>query len=380
MLSFTTVFPSAARPLFGLFVWERLRHAAAGADVTVVAPVAWQYRTPCPDTIRDGVKVVHPTFFYVPGIFKCLDGFWLAASAGRAVARAHRGAGFDLVDAHFGYPDGVAAACLAAVFRRPFMVTLRGSELATYDSLLRRALMRWALRRAAAVVAVSQPLAELAQALGTRPERLTVVENGVDLERFHPADRVSLRVALDCSSSRRLLVSVGHLVPLKGFHRVVGALPALLEEFDVDYVVVGGPAPRSEQYAADLHALVERLDLTARVRFVGALPPADVGRWLQAADMLVLDSDREGCPNVVLEAMACGTPVAAASVGAVPDLLTRDSGVVYDRTAGPAALEQALRTALRRAWNPQTVRAAVTTRSWASVGAKVVSLWRKSVA
>ena len=116
----------------------------------------------------------------------------------------------------------------------------------------------------------------------------------------------------------RLIICVGHLVPLKGFHRVIAALKDLREEFpDLTLVIVGGSVTASGNYAQQLHRLVADLGLSGHVIFAGPLPAARVADWLNASDLFVLCSDREGCPNVVWEAMACGRPVVSPKVGAV---------------------------------------------------------------
>ncbi|HVY62097.1 MAG TPA: glycosyltransferase, partial [Planctomycetota bacterium] len=193
VLVFTTVYPSAARPVHGLFVHERIRHLARHADVRVVAPEPWwplrrpEGRAPAVET-REGLEVHHPTFWYVPGFLKALDGLFLFLSALACVARIRRaGFDFDVIDAHFGYPDGFAAALLGWWLRRPFSVTLRGTEPLISRSRLRRALFRWTLRRAAARIAVAEPLAEQARALAG--VEVVTVANGVDAGRFAPAPR-----------------------------------------------------------------------------------------------------------------------------------------------------------------------------------------------
>ena len=137
ILSFTTVYPNAAQPGAGVFVRERLRHAARLADVRVVAPVPWfpfghritpQTRPRLSSRIESGeMNVLHPRFFSVPGIFKALDGLFLFLSSVAAIRRLKReGFDFDLIDAHFAYPDGLAAILLGFLYRRPVVVTLRG--------------------------------------------------------------------------------------------------------------------------------------------------------------------------------------------------------------------------------------------------------------
>jgi teichuronic acid biosynthesis glycosyltransferase TuaC len=110
---------------------------------------------------------------------------------------------------------------------------------------------------------------------------------------------------------------VGNLVELKGHHIAVEALTRLP---DVELLCVGS-GPERER----LQALATRLGVLDRVRFVGQVPQDDLPWWYSAADVLALCSSREGWPNVLLEAMACGTPVMSTAVSGTPDIVTDPS-------------------------------------------------------
>ena len=353
VLTFSTLYPNAARPAHGIFVETRLRQLLASGQVetTVVAPVPWfpfthpsfgayaaQARAPRAET-RNGIEVLHPRFPVLPKIGMTLAPFLLYRAVRPLVERTRRERGFDLIDAHYFYPDGVAAAMLARDLDVPAVITARGSDInliAQYR--LPRRMIRWAARRAAAVVAVSQALKDKLVALGVERERIHVLRNGVDLELFHANDRDSLRAELELR--RPTLLSVGNLLAFKGHGLVIEAL-SLLPECEL---VIAGDGPDR----AAFEALARQCGVSARVRFVGSLDQQDLRRYYCAADALVLASSREGWPNVLLEAMACGTPVIATAVGGVPEIVTSaDAGaVVKERSA--TALARAVRELLAR--------------------------------
>ena len=386
VLSLTTVFPNRAQPTHGLFVLERLRHLARHAHVHVVAPVSWLRRfggPPDPDrgqrTTESGQRpplpVSRPTFFYVPGFLKILDGLCLFLSVALPVRRLRRTFDFDVIDAHFAYPEGVAAACLSMWCGRPFTITMRGTEIPISKSRLRRFAVQWALRRADRVIAVAQPLADFARSLGVSADRLAVVENGVDSDMFRPASREAARRALGLNTPGPVIVSVGHLSARKGFQRVIGVLPALRGRYPaVTFAVVGGPGgePNNRE---ELVASVRTLGLEQHVIFAGAQPPPRVAQWLNAADVFVLASDYEGCPNVVLEAMACGRPVVATRVGHVDRMVPEYGGVVVE-PADDTRLQRALEEALGTDWDSDRIRAYAERQSWQSVAARVMAEWQ----
>jgi glycosyltransferase involved in cell wall biosynthesis len=151
----------------------------------------------------------------------------------------------------------------------------------------------------------------------------------VDLDRFAPRDRESIRAKLALDGT--VWLAVGNLVELKGVHVTLAALATLP---DVTLLVVGqGPEE------ARLRQLVGRLGITARVRFLGTMPHERLYEYYNAADALMLASSREGMPNVVLESLACGTPVVAAPFDGVTELLDAPEAgeIASERSAGAIA-------------------------------------------
>jgi glycosyltransferase involved in cell wall biosynthesis len=229
----------------------------------------------------------------------------------------------DVLDAHYAWPDGVAAARLlprlqARLGRRlPLVITARGTDLNLAPSLPGvRAQLAAALGRADHVVCVADALRAVALDLGVPEARVTTLRNGVDVERFAPGDRAEARRALGMPPAGLTLLCVGHLIERKGQHLLLKALARWIEAPRARLVLVGcGPQRGS------LMAQAERLGLTARVHFAGAVAPADLPPYYRAADALVLASAREGWANVVLEALACGTPVIASDVWGTPEIV-----------------------------------------------------------
>jgi glycosyltransferase involved in cell wall biosynthesis len=342
VLTFSTLYPNAARPAHGIFVETRLRQLVASGQIqsTVVAPVPWfpfrhsafgayaaQARAPRAET-RNGIEVLHPRFPLLPKVGMTLAPFLLYRAALPVVERMHRERGFDLIDAHYFYPDGVAAAMLGRRLGVPVVITARGTDvnlIAQYR--IPRRMIRWAAGQAGAVIAVSQALKEKLAALGVERERIHVLRNGVDLDLFHPQNRDALRA--DLTLRAPTLLSVGNLLGFKGHGVVIEAL-SLLPQYEL--VIAGGGPDR-----AAFEALARQCGVSGRVRFVGSLSQQDLRRYYCAADALVLASSREGWPNVLLEAMACGTPVIATDVGGVPEIVTSmDAGIVVKERSAPA--------------------------------------------
>ena len=338
-LLFSTLFPSSVRPVHGIFVETRLRQllATGAVETKVVAPVPWfpfasarfgeyaKFAATPQHEVRHGIEVHHPRYFLLPKVGMNLAPFWLARGALPTIRRLmDEGFDFDLIDAHYYYPDGVAAMLIAEAIGKPFIVTARGTDLNLIPQYEKpRALILETAAKARASVGVCKALMDELAGLGADPAKLNVWRNGVDLQRFHVVDRASVRRTLALPNPEGCwLISVGHLVERKGHHIAIEALTRLSSE---TRLIIAGQGPER----GALESLAQRLGVQDRVLFTGQVANEDLYRWYNAADALVLCSDREGWANVLLEAMACGTPVIATNIWGTPEVVARpEAGVL----------------------------------------------------
>ena len=373
----TTLFPHAGQPTTGLFIRERMFRVAQLIPLTVVAPVPWfpcqallrkwkpHFRPPAPAVeIQEGIEVRCPRFFSVPGAFKCLDGFSLAVACLPTLLRLKRSFDFNVIDAHFAYPEGYAATLLGRWLRVPVSITLRGTEVPLARDPRRRRRIIKALRRATRIFSVSESLKRHAANLGVIGDSVVVVGNGVDIGKFHRLDRRAAREKLGLPNDGTVLVSVGALVERKGFHRVIECLPALRRRFPgLRYLVVGGPGPEGD-WSARLRSLVIDLGLQDCVVFLGTLAPEELKVPLSAADVFVLATGNEGWANVFLEAMACGLPVVTTDVGGNGEVVANPSLGILVPFGDESALAQAIADALGRDWDRDAIVAYAEANSW----------------
>jgi glycosyltransferase involved in cell wall biosynthesis len=369
ILTFSTLYPHAARPGHGIFVENRLRHLLAGGrvEVRVVAPVPWfpsshprfgdyaaHARAPREER-RNGIDVVHPRYLSVPKVGMSIAPFLLAAGAYSAVKRIRRTHDFEVIDAHYFYPDGVAAAMIGQWLGIPVVITARGTDINLLPQFaFPRRMILWAARRAAALVAVSKALKAALTDLGVEPGKIMVLRNGVDTRLFHPVDRVSQRARLGLTGN--VLLMVGNLIELKG-HDLV--LRALCELPGARLLIIGEGRERR-----NLEELVSALGLQDRVRFLGAMAQESLAEYYGAADALVLASSREGWPNVLLEAMACGTPVVATSVGGTPEIVAAPEAGVLVNEPSARGIREALQRLLANRPNREATRRYAERFSW----------------
>jgi teichuronic acid biosynthesis glycosyltransferase TuaC len=364
VLTLSTLYPDSGRPSFGIFV-ERQTLALAARDeveVEVVAPVGLppapltfhpHYRTRArlpAEERRWGLAVHRPRFRVWPG----LGGAGAARTLAAAVLPLARGLRFDVIDAEFFWPDGVAAMHLAEALGVPFSIKARGSDVHFWG---RRpavaAQMLEAGRRAGGLLAVSGALKSDMEGIGLPGEKIRVHYTGVDLERFHPIDRAAARGRLGVEGA--LIVTPGNLVPLKGQRLAIEALG----EVPGATLLVAGDGPEKPA----LEALIAARGLASRARLLGSVPPGAMPELLAAADLMLLPSEREGLANVWVEALACGTPILIADVGGAREVLDRpEAGRLVARV--PEAIAAAARAMLASPPDPAEVRRSAERFSW----------------
>jgi glycosyltransferase involved in cell wall biosynthesis len=326
-------------------------------------------RIPRTETRHD-IEIDHPRYPLLPKIGMNSAPLAIAAAVLPRLRRQIReGKDFDLIDAHYFYPDGVAAVLLGRALHRPVVITGRGTDLnliSTYA--VPRRWMRWAARHAAGLITVSTGLRERLVTLGVSPERVRVLRNGVDLAVFRPpADREAARRALGFTNPT--LLTVGNLIPLKRHALIVEAL-AHLQGIDLAIIGEGPERPRIE-------ALVHRLNLAGRVRLLGRLPQERLPDIYGAADLLVHPSQREGWPNVLLESMACGTPVVAADFDSAGEIVGAPEAGGILTEASPNGLAVAIKKLLAAPPQREATRRYAESFDWQATTAGQIELFHR---
>lgn len=394
----TTSYPRFRGDTVGTFMEPIAREVAAcGHEVHVVAP--WH-----PLVRRDPIEDrVHFHFFrYAP--VKGLNVFGyatalradvdlrvtaylaapLALVAGwRAARHVARRVGATIMHGHWVVPGGVMAA--AAAGSLPLLISLHGSDVYIAERhLFARRAARAVFRRAGWITACSEDLRERAVRLGAKPERTSVVPYGVDADRFRPdaALRSRLRTTLGLNDADPLVFSAGRLVRKKGFEYLIDAMAHLARDWPSLTLAIAG----SGDLAAELKTKSAALGLAGRVRFLGDVSHDDIPGYLAAADLVVVPSVRDdtgnvdGLPNIVLEALASGTPLVATTAGGIGSVAEDGRSALLvperDHAAIARAIDSLLRDSRRRTALGLAGRSdAVTRHTWAGVGAAFDELY-----
>ena len=382
LLTISTLYPNCNDPKHGIFVKTRLRHLLNDfpeINARVIAPVPWfplkhkvfgeyaKYANVPAKEVIDGLDVYHPKYLVIPKLGMYLTPLFMRWGISRTVRKLQKQAKIDLIDAHYFYPDGVAIAKVATALNIPFTCTARGTDInlvPQYPKALK--MLRFVFKHANHMMTVCQALKDEMVNLGVEKDRITVLRNGVDLQLFKPSDdTLKQQLKAEKGISGPLILSVGWLIERKGHYLIIQALKDLPE---VTLAIAGDGPDKTKLLQLAIDEAV-----SDRVLFLGALSQPDVNRWMQTADMLVLASSREGWANVLLEAMASGTPVVATKVWGTPEVVqTEDVGVLVERDV--PSLTEGVKNILSKKRDRQLIRKYAESFDWqaTSLGQKKI--------
>jgi glycosyltransferase involved in cell wall biosynthesis len=310
----STVHPHPWAPTKGTFNAAMLAQLAEHCDVSAIVPVPWTERRGTGTERQHSYPAAYPRFWFLPRIAPMLLASALSRSVRRALETSPRP---DVVLSYWTDPDGTAATRWATRIGIPSVVMVGGSDIMQLAAdPRRRQRMLDTLRKASLVLTIGTRLKARLQELGLRGTPIEVFSRGVDACVFSPGDRGASRQRLGLPAGRPIVLWVGRFVPVKGLDVLIEALRDPSVRALRPLVLLAGTGPLRTALERDAAELVS----SGIVRFVGSIAHAELPAWYRAADLVVLPSRSEGVPNVLLEAMACGTGFVASDVGSIREL------------------------------------------------------------
>jgi teichuronic acid biosynthesis glycosyltransferase TuaC len=391
VLLVSRLYPRPSDPVLGIFVEEEARALAKHCRVRVVSPVPWfppvklfprwygYSQLPTKES-RGGVEIFRPRTVMLPHNFLfSLLGFSFYLTLRSCLRQVAEGFSIDLIHAHMAYPDGFAAVLLGRALARPTIITLHGGDVTQYfQRYFGRKLGLWAISHAHAVIAVSSSLrSTVVEEYAARGTNIEVIPNGVDVTRFAPLPRSEAAKPLGLQTETRRILYVGAITQQKGLDYLLRGFAALLPQSQepVQLILVGdgGYEPRAR-------ALAGELGIAAHVVFAGKRPNDEIPSWINASDLLVLPSLREGFGVVLIEALACGKPVVATACGGPEDIVNPQTGILVP-PADENALAQAMLDVLRdggRFRAPDIRQFALDRYAYEGIASRILTLYRQT--
>ena len=374
VLIITNAFPNSAEKTRGLFTYQIVAALREKCHVRVIAPLPWlphvlakNFAAKCPHArvpfheSIGGIEVYHPRYLVIPKLIGFMHAVFMFFPLAKLVNRLEREETIDLINAHWIFPDGVAATWVARRLRKPIVLTALGCDINLYSTMnLRRIQISTALKESDHITTVSGNLKDAVFSLKIPEEKVDVIPNGVDLSLFSIIDKLDAREKLGILPNQTFILTVGSLDEVKGTRFLIEALGTMKKSNHPTPLLISiGDGP----LRLSLCSLAEELGIVDHVRFLGKIPHKEIPRWMNAADLFCLPSIREGHPNVVIEALACGVPVVASNVGAISEIINSTNGYIW-RNQNVRTLAQLLKDGLDRSWNRAEIRRNVAGYSW----------------
>lgn len=354
LLFISNLFPNPLFPNRATFNRQQVDALREFYHVDIIAPIPWtelaQQRRLASLQLAEASGIYHPLYWYPPGCLRTTYGECYYHSIKSTAQRLLERNSYDLIYSSWLYPDGYAAARLAEEYRLPLFAQVVGSDvnLLTAGSVLKKESLA-VTSKARRVICVSKALQDRLLRLGCEPDKAVVVYNGINKDIFRSRPRHEVRRELGIDQSEKLILFVGNLIKEKGLAELIAAFGMLTSPFDkggargISLAIIG-----SGSYEGEVRRMIAALPDPGRVCLLGSLPLERVAVWMNAASLLCLPSYMEGLPNVVLEALASGTPVVATRVGGIPELDRGDGSLVLVEPRTVEPLAEALRDMLDR--------------------------------
>ncbi len=336
ILLVSNLYPNINEPTRGVFTEQIVEKLSNRHLVEVVAPTPWfpkilnrsfklGHKYIPDECVRKNIKVYHPQYLVIPKVGRWLYGFLFFLGIWSTLRKVKKNFNPDVINVHWMYPDAFATVLAAKLLKIPVVTHSLGcdiNEFSKYRS--RRYFIKKALKFADYNISVSDELKKKTISLGANPKTAITIMNGVNGLIFKPGNKLLLREDLNLPLDKKLFLYAGNFNVEKGLEVLIRAFSLMHLENPEARLVIVGSGPLEHR----ISCVVQELDISEKLIFVGRVNHQTIAKYLTAADFLCLPSLREGCPNIVLESLASGTPVLASSVGAIPQMLSSDNGLL----------------------------------------------------
>lgn len=386
LLLITSLFPNPVEQNRGIFVADLVKELKQRCNVTVISLIPffpklrvlkrfkqWYKFSLVPGNYTiNSQEVICAKYWAVPKIV-ALHSFFLFIAILPKIWRLHKEKRFDLINVHWLFPDGVASCWIARILKIPIVLTAHGSDINWYlNTNSRKNQIMKALKGANKITVVSEQQNESLKKLNIAEAKIKIIHNGFD-GLFEVSDKLSCRKELGLPANPKIIAFIGRLVKVKGFKYLISAVQKLENTYEDDYqVIVVGDGISRNAYEEE----VDNLGLSSRIKFYGEKRHKELSKWFAASDIVCLPSISEGCPTVVIEALACGRPVVASRVGEIPKLVNRDNGILF----APRDVEEfteAILKAFDHKWDAANIRKTIEHLTWQESAKKYLNVYEE---
>lgn len=388
LLFISNLFPTPETPTRGVFSLQLVKSLSEICSVTVLCPLPWFPRIGSSfvsknwrelslipgDYQIEGVNVICPKYLLIPKISENIHPLLMSLRIQSTIKTLHKEFKFDAVNTHWLYPDAIAVNNIVGKLGIPHTVTALGSDVnreLLIDSKKTQILKT--LEDVSSITVVSNNLKTKLVEHNISSDKITVIHNGVDVNKFHLREKSACRKKLGISTVIPTVTYVGRLSSEKNICTLINAIKIVLDKGKQIRLLIVGDGPLRNELANQ----VEELGIEENITFTGSVRHDDIALWISATDYFCLPSLTEGCPNVVLEALSCGRPVIGSTAGAIPDLIVDSkNGFVFD-PIDTKNLANLLLKSMDTNWNEYEIRTTVVNKTWDKVALRYLEIMKQ---
>lgn len=383
-------YPNNILPGLGLWVKRLVHHCKDTCELKVVSPVPYfppigilikysRFSRVDKYSCNDGIETFYPRFLVGPGrSLYITEALMYYMGVRNTVKKLYKTFAFNLIHAHFSYPDGVVAALLGRHYKVPVVITEHAPWKPNWmdNQRLVRWQAVWAAKECKVLIAVSNSVKDTITHFTGQPEKIRIIPVGTDGSTFTtPQDHDMVK--------KNQVLYVGFInfnkgvdILLKAIHRVIKRIP------DTKLLMIGGGFYNNTlRQEKQLRSMAEDLGVDSHIEFAGIKSPIEVAKYMRESTLLVLPSRAESFGAVLVEALACGTPVVATRCGGPEDIVTDEVGILVqkeDDNALAHAIEMVLTQ--QKMYDPAKLRAyALDNFSWKRIASKTIDLYKETI-
>jgi len=353
ILLFTSVYPLPWKPNKATFNFQQYDQLSKKHDVDFLVPVPWlEWFLNIRQLLgnHNYKHVCYFPFFYIPGFFRSFNSFFLVFSIIISIKPLFKLLKAKTVLASWAFPDALACAWLKRLCRYRLYIQCLGSDINVHENNnFRKRLLSKSFDLADGVITVSKALQHKVHELCPKANVKTIY-NGVNFEKFTISNEKFEQLSL---------IFIGNIIKTKGIYELLNAVKIMFESGSDFHLHIVGNGSEIE----NIKKLIIKDNLQQSITVHGVINHNHVVNLLQKCHALILPSYREGVPNVIMEALACGVPVVATKVGGIPEVLNETNGVLIN-SYHENDIVVGITQCLAKTWQPESLKASISGFTW----------------
>lgn len=281
---------------------------------------------------------------------------------------------FDIIHSHFVFPPGYVGTKLRNVFKKPLVITGHGGDIyrKPIENKIIRTFVKDALRKSDKIITTSSRNRDIIISVFEIPgEKISIIGNGFDEKLFFPMNSLTIRKKLSLPENKKILLSVGNLIEIKGHKYLINAIKNAIRIREDLFLIILGRGNKDK-----LQSQIDALNLGNYVKIINGVPHDEIPFWINSCDIFVLPSLDEGAPTVISEALGCGKPVIASSVGGIPEIITNEELGILVEAKNTEDLANAIISAFSKKWDNEKISEyAKKNYSWEKITSKILDIY-----